>query len=269
MSYILSALKKVERKRRVEQPPDLLAMHAGPPAASGYRDFPAFGILKVLVAAGIIAAAVAWSLSPSGAHTMDWLGQRWSALTLPRLAISSGDAPPAVAAAVADKPAYRTVAVREFTPSPGVAPPRGAVADRSAPAPAVVAPAPRARSVYASPAQVAPAPAPSSAPFDAFAPAPVPAAPPAFDAALRPAAEAVDFEHLPADVRARLPVLSVTGHLYSSARPQANKIFINGAALREGQFVNEELMVREITAAGAVMEFDGVRFRLGKSRIFR
>ena len=264
MSYILSALKKVERKRRVEQPPDLLAMHAGPPAASGYRDFPAFGILKVLVAAGIIAVAVAWSLSPSGARTMDWLGQRWSALTLPRLAVSSGDAPPADAA-VAGKPTYRTVAVREFTPSPSVAPPRGAVADRSAPAPAVAAPAPRARSVYASPAQVAPAPAPSSAPFDAFAPA----APPPFDAALLPATEAVDFEYLPAHVRARLPVLSVTGHLYSSARPQANKIFINGAALREGQFVTEELMVREITAAGAVMEFDGVRFRLGKSRIFR
>ena len=260
MSYILSALKKVERKRRVEQPPDLLAMHAGPPAASGYRDFPAFGILKALVAAGIIAVAVAWSLSPSGARTMDWLGQRWSALTSPRLAISSGDAPP-VDAAVADKPTYRTVVVREFTPSPGVAPRRGAVADRSAPAPAVAAPAPRARPAYAAPAQVAPAPAP----FDAFAPA----APPAFDAALLPAAEAVDFEHLPAHVRARLPVLSVTGHLYSSARPQANKIFINGAALREGQFVNEELMVREITAAGAVLEFDGVRFRLGKSRIFR
>ncbi len=258
MSYILSALKKVERKRQVGQPPDLLAMHVEPGAASGYRDNPASGVLKVLVVTGIIAAAVAWSLSPSGARTMDWLGQRWSALTLPRLAISSGDAPPADAAVV-DKPAYRTVTVREFTPSPGVAPRRGAVADHSAAAPAVVAPAPQARPAYAAPVQVAPAP------FDAFAPA----APPAFDVALLPAAEVVDFEHLPAPVRARLPVLSVTGHLYSSARPQANKIFINGAALREGQFVNEELMVREITAAGAVMEFHGVRFRLGKSRIFR
>ena len=244
MSYILSALKKVERKRRVEQPPDLLAMHAGPPAATGYQDFPVFGILKMLVAVGVIAVAVAWSLSPSGAHTMDWLGQRWSALTSSQPAVSSAAARQNDVA-VATEPAYEPVVVREFTPPPAVVPAHGAVA---APGPAPVVAAPESQA--------------------SFAPAAA-AAPPAFTTALLPATEVVDFEYLPADVRARLPVLSVTGHLYSSARPQANKIFINGAALREGQFVNEALMVREITAAGAVMEFDGVRFRLGKSRIFR
>ena len=250
MSYILSALKKVERKRQVKQPPDLLAMHAEPAAASGYQDYSASGILKALVVTGLIAVAVAWSLSSSGARTMDWLGQRWSALEAPRLANSSGDAPRRDAAA---EPSYETVAVREFTPPLSGAPRRTAVADADKPGRprAVVAPAPEATSAYAAPAQVAPA------------------APPAFDTALLPATETVDFEYLPAAVRARLPVLSVTGHLYSDVRPQANKIFINGAALREGQFVNEDLMVREITAAGAVMEFHGMRFRLGKSRIFR
>lgn len=95
-----------------------------------------------------------------------------------------------------------------------------------------------------------------------------PAPPPATAALLTPAAP-VDFDSLPPDTRRRIPAFSVTGHLYSDARPQANKVIINGAALREGQYVNEDLMVSEITDAGVILDFRGLHFLIAKARIFQ
>lgn len=106
----------------------------------------------------------------------------------------------------------------------------------------------------AAPPRTAPATAPPTAAL--LTPAAAPAAP-------------VDFDSLPPDTRRRIPAFSVTGHLYSDVRPQANKVIINGAALREGQYVNEDLMVSEINDAGVILDFRGLHFLIAKARIFQ
>ena len=256
MSYILSALKKVERKRQSEHLPDLLSMqveHASADAARGGRGRV---ILKTVVVTGLLVAVGGWFLSPvSGGRTMDWLGEQWSSLPFSRMAqpvISSGETRRETAAPA--QSVYRTVEVREFSPPL-----------TNAFQPPAKFPEPLARA--APPAPLKPLPRTAS-PRTASPPA---ASPPgaAPDAALSARAAPVDFDNLPPDTRRRIPVFSVTGHLYSNMRPQANKVIINGAALREGQYVSEDLMVSEITDNGVIMDFRGLHFRVGKARIFQ
>ncbi len=247
MSYILSALKKVERKRQSEHLPDLLSMQVEHASADADRGGRGRVILKTIVVTGLLVAVGGWFLSPvSGGRTMDWLGEQWSSLPFSRMAqpvISSGETRRETAAPA--QSVYRTVEVREFSPP---------LTDAFQP-PAKF-PEPLARA--APPAPLRPLPRTASPPAAA-----VP------DAALSARAAPVDFDNLPPDTRRRIPVFSVTGHLYSNLRPQANKVIINGAALREGQYVSEDLMVSEITDNGVIMDFRGLHFRVGKARIFQ
>lgn len=345
MSYILSALKKVEHKRRNEQLPDLLSAHdepTPPPAARKHA------LLKTVVVAGLLLAAGAWFLpSAGGQRTLAWLDEQWSSVSFADwmpFTISSDDARRQAAApdnapgGAPNKPTYKTVQVHEFSPLDRVAavqdgrvkfpeplahiepppsaaqlaplkPPRTAAPPRAvatpATAPRTAAPAAATpvappsslqplRAAVPQPAMTPPAAAPSplqplrtaalqpaaTAPAAALrtpaAPppaavqraAPPPAPPPPTTAMLTPAAP-VDFDSLPPDTRRRIPAFSVTGHLYSNVRPQANKVIINGAALREGQYVNEDLMVSEITDAGVILDFRGLHFMIAKARIFQ
>lgn len=344
MSYILSALKKVEHKRRSEQLPDLLSAHvepAAPPAARRRT------LMKTVVITGLLLAAGAWFLpSAGGQRTLAWLDEQWSSMPFSDwMPASSGDARRQAAAPdnalnnglnnAPNKPVYKTVQVHEFSPLDNVpavqdgrakfpeplgyvappppaaglaplkpphtaAPPR-AVAPPAAAAPVATPAAPPpslrpSRTAAPQPAMAAPAaalsplnPPRTAAPPPAAAPAatapaatlltpaaPQPAAaPPAAEPAAPPSAALltpagpVDFDSLPPDTRRRIPAFSVTGHLYSNVRPQANKVIINGAALREGQYVNEDLMVSEITGDGVILDFRGLHFLIAKARIFQ
>ncbi|MDD9805579.1 MAG: general secretion pathway protein GspB [Gammaproteobacteria bacterium] len=328
MSYILSALKKVEHKRRSEQLPDLLSAHvepAAPPAARRRT------LMKTVVITGLLLAAGAWFLpSAGGQRTLAWMDEQWSSMPFSDwMPASSGDARRQAAAPdnalnnglnnAPNKPVYKTVQVREFSPLDNVpavqdgrakfpeplgyvappppaaglaplkpphtgAPPR-AVAPPAAAAPVATPAAPPSslrpsRTAAPQPAMAAPAAPPPAAAPPAAAPAATlltpaapqpaaaaPAAPPS--AALLTPAGPVDFDSLPPDTRRRIPAFSVTGHLYSNVRPQANKVIINGAALREGQYVNEDLMVSEITGDGVILDFRGLHFLIAKARIFQ
>ena len=77
----------------------------------------------------------------------------------------------------------------------------------------------------------------------------------------------VDFDALSPQMRARIPPFSISGFLYSAARPHANKVIINGVALRAGQYVNDELMLKEINSDNIVMDFRGSLFRVGSDRL--
>jgi len=192
----------------------------------------------------------------------------------PRTAAAPAAAPPAGTAPVATPAAPPS----SLQPPHIAAPLRAATAPHTAVAPAAAAPSPL-QSPHT--AALQPAPTAPAAPLLTPAPpatmqraAPPPAAPPT-TALLTPAprtappAAPVDFDSLPPDTRRRIPAFSVTGHLYSDTRPQANKVIINGAALREGQYVNEDLMVSEITDAGVILDFRGLHFLIGKARIFQ
>ncbi|MFA5517236.1 MAG: general secretion pathway protein GspB [Desulfuromonadales bacterium] len=70
------------------------------------------------------------------------------------------------------------------------------------------------------------------------------------------------LEELPAAIRRELPALVVTLH-YHTADPAARMARINGSILRQGQPLDEQLIVDEITAEGIVFRFRDTRFRLG------
>ncbi len=66
---------------------------------------------------------------------------------------------------------------------------------------------------------------------------------------------------LPADVRASLPPLNISGAVFSPT-PSARMLFINGQVLREGDAVADGLVVERIGASASVLSARGVRFEI-------
>lgn len=60
------------------------------------------------------------------------------------------------------------------------------------------------------------------------------------------------FQDLPANLRAAIPGLSFSFHVYSD-NPARRTIIINGRRFSEGQWVEPELFLQEISAQGVVM----------------
>ena len=79
----------------------------------------------------------------------------------------------------------------------------------------------------------------------------------------------LDFDELPPSLRKQLPSLKLTGHLYSLAHPKARKVILNGIALKEKQYLDDEMMVNEITPDGVILDFQGRLFRMGADQMFR
>ena len=77
------------------------------------------------------------------------------------------------------------------------------------------------------------------------------------------------LEEIDPEVRSRIPTFSVSGYLYSAQRPQASSTIINGVRLRAGQYVSEELMVKEINPDHIVMDFRGMLFQVEQGEFFR
>lgn len=85
-----------------------------------------------------------------------------------------------------------------------------------------------------------------------------------------PAGDAIpDVAELPVSLRKSMPPLELTGHLYSLGHPNARKVILNGAALKEGQYLDDDLMVSEITPDGVILDFHGRLFRIGADQMFR
>ena len=81
--------------------------------------------------------------------------------------------------------------------------------------------------------------------------------------------EVLDIAKLPPSLRNSLPKLSLTGHLYSLAHPNARKVILNGVALKEKQYLDNDLMVSEITPGGVIIDFKGRLFQMSANQIFR
>ena len=69
-----------------------------------------------------------------------------------------------------------------------------------------------------------------------------------------------EFKDLPGSLRAAIPVLHCAGHTYST-EPGKRMIIINDSILREGEKIDENLRLVEITWDGLILDFDGERFR--------
>ena len=72
----------------------------------------------------------------------------------------------------------------------------------------------------------------------------------------------VDFYELPESIKQQLPTITISAHVYSS-NPLQRSIVINNNFMEEGEYVLDGLILYEITADGAVFNFQGTLFNYG------
>lgn len=246
MSYLLDALSKAERERRLGRVPDLVAeaAHSAP-----RRPPPRYwlgGLLALTVAANLL--VVVWWWSGDDARSPMPMAASAEAGALVTEAQSPPSANPAPAARLADAtPGAPVPAVdrpRALAPVPGSAP------TGNGRPPAVGA---------------AQKPAVSNAGVSAGAierSEETPAADPAALAGiLQPLPEPPPLSALPERLRADLPPLEVNGLLYSSV-PGRSFVLINGRRYHQGERTAAGPAVESITPDGVVMNYQGTRFTL-------
>jgi general secretion pathway protein B len=152
------------------------------------------------------------------------------------------------------QPEVRVPPLAEAPPPAPQPPPPPAAAPAPAPAPPVAAALPTVTEPAPTPTVVLPPPAPPSPP-----PAPARVAPP--PAAAAPAARVPTLAELPADLRATLPPLAISGAVYSPT-PSARLLFIGGQVLKEGDAVANGIVVEQIGVAASVLSVRGQRFQI-------
>lgn len=231
MSFILDALKRADAERERGRVPGLHSQTPLPTATAAVR--PArpsrWGWLVGLL--GLLVAAMAWWLWPSSRDTA----------TIPKPSVASATAPAAEPTPPISAPA----------PAPAVVAPVSTPATKPSPQPPV---APLLSPPPAAPAQAEPA-AGTTAP----APTPaIPAAPPPKPADPGPVRRLAD---LPADQRAQLPRLAVSGASYSQ-NPAHRMLIVNGAVVQEGQEIAPGLTLERIGPNEAVLNHRGLRFSI-------
>lgn len=73
--------------------------------------------------------------------------------------------------------------------------------------------------------------------------------------------EVANIDELPVHIRQRIPTMDFSGHVYSSTALQRS-IIINGSFKEEGDSINHEITLTEITKSGAIFNFQGTLFKI-------
>jgi len=142
--------------------------------------------------------------------------------------------------------------------APAAAPaPKAEPAARPKPA-AGSGPTPRAETPAAAPATAAPAP--ERPPPITVPPPPPPTGPVVIDPKVVPF-----LSQLPADFQQSLPPMTVNIHVYVPDE-SARVLFINNRQVQKGEWLSGSVRLEEIVADGAVMSYQGVRFKLPRPR---
>lgn len=251
MSLILEALKKSEAERRLGRAPDLLgpAPMVPPPPRRPW-------LLPTILGFGLALAGIGWWLWPGAGTTP-----------------APGPEPVAESTAVA--PA--TSALPEAMPAP-VAAPRKTETRQTPPEIIANVPLPRDPEFSGTERESMPVPA-GSIPLASRAPAPAareavrsesppvrqatpmpPAPAPASPEPLEPLPR---LAHLLPSEREGLPPLRLSMHVYDPL-PEARFVLIDGKRYRQGETIAAGLVVEAIRSDGAVLDFHGRRFLLGR-----
>jgi len=246
MSYILDALKKSERERPPGTVPDLFTVHGPLPPA---RRRPTRAIVTVVLLLVVPALAV-WAWREAGRRDDGPARPQVAASPLPRAAAPAAPAIPGKAAAPAPARAatadiaYGPDEKRSQSPVPPAQKSNGAVVSSRIP----VVPA-------VPPARAAPAPASGHAP-PTFAPTVS-----SFEEAPPADRRVLNLEELPAPIRAGLPKLLVSGHVWSE-ESALRLLSVDDRLLREGAAAAPGVILLEITPTGAVFVFKDWHFRV-------
>ncbi len=240
MSFILDALKKLERQRPRGPVPDLHTVHGPGPAASRRGAFWAGLAAAVLL---LNAAALLLWLHPRGRS-------RPEAIPAERAAPGvRGPGMPLVVAGTPPKPALAGAA-QGTPPGESAAPPAAVV---SVPAPA------SGEALSSTPVSAATAGA-ATAPV----PTPEPAAPEPPAATPTPAGPGDNAPAAEAGTPKEIETLKISGLVFADD-PAMRMIIIDNRVLREGDAVSAGLRVEEITEGGAFISLEGKRYQLGWS----
>jgi len=72
----------------------------------------------------------------------------------------------------------------------------------------------------------------------------------------------IEFYDLPEAISKQLPAIIISAHVYST-NPLQRSIVINDKFVEEGEYVIDDLVLKEITADGAIFDYQGTRFHYG------
>lgn len=246
MSYILDALKRADAERERGHVPGLHTHNA--PASKttqAHIKTPAMAWLLAAGACMVVVGLAVWWLqparvaSPSQPQATGWV--------LNTQGVATAQAPPTAETV----PANATLSPAPSVPAPASNTPPEAVLPLLAPPPpapiaATTRPEPQRTNTSAPQPTLAPAAA-STAPAAAAAPAP---------AALR------SFAELPAETRAQLPAVNVSGSTFSQ-NPAHRVLIANGKVVQEGQEIAPGLVLETIGPRSAVLNHRGMRYSIG------
>lgn len=240
MSYILDALKKSEQERRRGEMPEINRFESDTPQSEvKHKWWPIVAVVLVLVNLVLLVVWAPWEsqTTPVANQTV--------APNQPQSTVSqsSPPSPDNSGSGIKVKPAPEApVTPRQpaSIPQPAkVMPARKEVAKTAAkPSPAVMEPETLEPELITPSTQSAPSR--SAPPRASYLP---------------------QLQELPANVQQRIPDLSFSSHMYSS-EPRFRSIIINGRRLKEGQYLNDEIQVREITDKGVVLGMGDTLFEV-------
>lgn len=77
----------------------------------------------------------------------------------------------------------------------------------------------------------------------------------------QPVTQVMDINDLPASIRQQIPGMVFSAHVYSSDAMQRSLV-INNRFMEEGEAVNRDLILMEITTNGAIFDYLGYRFSI-------
>jgi len=264
MSFILEALKKSEKKHDESAVPNLHTVHGSAPPPRRKRPvWPYLLATALLLNAGILL----WFL-------------------VPRSEPPAAPAQTVAAEPIQEAPAAAVTPVKEPPmPAPVSPPTQAAQPANTVPVVSSVKTVPAVSSVEppvvtirvettASPSQPVATQASVDVPVSVSAPAAVaprqaapvvpagPAAPPPAES-WRDERPIYDLTDLPYQVQSRLPELHVSVYAYSD-NPESRLVRVNNRILREGSYLEEGLLLDEITPVGMIFAFEGYRFLVPK-----
>ena len=254
MSFILSALKKVENKRNLGSVPELSSIQV---QSFDNLDSRRNRLGTVLAAVGIVSVAIfaaLWFYKPIAEQST--AEQKVQSVVIKTPVVDGAISQPPV---VQTPPPPQTSVVPAVVVSPNAMPSVAPYVAPNNPPPTYYPPQPQTlnNNVAAQSPTYTPSASPQlyQNPVDAPKWEPMPVG-------------IVNYEDLPSGLRQRIPNIKLSAHIHSDLRPQARKVIINGVALRERQRLSDDLSVHQINSDGVIMDYQGTLFLLSKTNIF-
>jgi general secretion pathway protein B len=239
VSYILEALKKLEQKRQQEGTPNLLTLQGDATKVRKKRSVWPYITLGVVLLNGIIVLLLFW-IAPwkHGGQPLSQTSRvARESITHPPVTVLPEKTEQHVAETKKDVPPPEKIDLAQ--PGPGQPPattPGKVVVEATQPKTAPVQPpTPIKTSPEPSPREIKP---------------------------VKPSNKVLSIKELPAAIKGSLPDLKMTVHSYNE-QPQSRFVVINNNTIRDGQPINADLKVEQITPNGVILNYQGHRFVLG------